>query len=84
MHICKYCNKEFETYQKLGGHIIHCKLNPNYEQSLKQLEEARKNIKNINIIISKLTTNKRYYYDIGLYENILNTEVDSSISLILI
>lgn len=48
MHICKYCNKEFETNQKLGGHIIHCKLNPNYEQSLKQLEEARKNIKNIN------------------------------------
>ena len=48
MHICKYCNKEFETYQKLGGHIIHCKLNPNYEQSLKQLEESRKNIKNIN------------------------------------
>lgn len=44
MCICKYCGKEFENVYKLGGHIIHCKLNPKYEQSLKQLEEARKHI----------------------------------------
>ena len=41
---CKYCNKEFETSQKLGGHVSRCKLNPNYEKNLKQLEEARKHI----------------------------------------
>ena len=26
--ICKYCGKEFETSQKLGGHVSRCKLNP--------------------------------------------------------
>lgn len=31
--ICKYCGKEFETPQKLGGHIIRCKYNPNYEKN---------------------------------------------------
>ncbi len=50
---CKYCNKEFETSQKLGGHIIHCKLNPNYEQSLKQLEKARKNINKETLLYCK-------------------------------
>ena len=44
MFKCKYCNKEFDNKHKLGGHIIHCKLNPNYEKNLKQLEEARKHI----------------------------------------
>ena len=29
MFKCKYCGKEFETKQKLGGHIIWCKENPN-------------------------------------------------------
>ena len=48
MCTCKYCAKEFETKQKLGGHILHCTLNPNYDKSLKQLQEARKNINNIN------------------------------------
>ena len=41
MFNCQYCNKEFETKQKLGGHILHCKLNPKYEQHIKQLEYAR-------------------------------------------
>lgn len=44
MYICKYCNKEFDDYRKLGGHISKCKLNPNYENNKNQLEEARKHI----------------------------------------
>lgn len=32
-YICKYCGKEFDTPQKLGGHIIHCKMNPNYDKN---------------------------------------------------
>ena len=38
MYICKYCNKEFDDYRKLGGHISKCKLNPNYENNKNQLE----------------------------------------------
>lgn len=32
-YICKYCGKEFDSAQKLGGHIIHCKMNPDYEKN---------------------------------------------------
>ena len=45
MFICKYCNQEFETKQKLGGHVSKCKLNPNYEKNLQQLAIARTHIK---------------------------------------
>lgn len=45
---CKYCGKEFETKQKLGGHVNFCKLNPKYEQNLKNLNEARKHIDYFN------------------------------------
>ena len=45
---CKYCGKEFDNKQKLGGHTTKCKLNPNYEKNKKQLEEARKNINREN------------------------------------
>lgn len=46
--ICKYCGKEFNSPYKLGGHIIHCKENPNYYKSVEQLNIARKNIKREN------------------------------------
>lgn len=49
MFICKYCNQEFETKQKLGGHVSRCKSNPNYEKNLQQLAAARTHIK-YNII----------------------------------
>ena len=45
MFKCKYCGKEFESKQKLGGHTTACKLNPNYENHLLQLKNARENIK---------------------------------------
>jgi hypothetical protein len=28
MHICKYCNIEFDNGLKLGGHVVWCKNNP--------------------------------------------------------
>lgn len=31
MHKCQFCGIEFEKYQKLGGHVIHCKKNPRFE-----------------------------------------------------
>lgn len=50
MHKCKYCEKEFDTKQKLGGHIIHCKMNPTrngksgfskYNEELRKAERIR-------------------------------------------
>ena len=41
---CKFCGKEFDTKQKLAGHTRTCKLNPKYNEVLKQLEDARKHI----------------------------------------
>ena len=29
MYKCKYCGKEFDSIFALGGHVSHCKLNPN-------------------------------------------------------
>ena len=29
MFKCKYCGKEFETKEQLGGHIVWCKESPN-------------------------------------------------------
>lgn len=33
---CQYCGKEFESKQKLGGHISRCKYNENRKQNKKQ------------------------------------------------
>lgn len=38
---CKYCGKEFENSQKLGGHIIWCKLNPNYEKNVESYKNRK-------------------------------------------
>lgn len=31
-HICKHCNREFQSGQKLGGHVTRCSDNPRYIQ----------------------------------------------------
>ena len=49
MYKCKYCGKEFETSQKLNGHIGWCDKNPN-KRDKKSLENAR------NIINEKIGT----------------------------
>ena len=33
MCTCKYCNREFDSYLALGGHISHCANNPNRRKS---------------------------------------------------
>lgn len=45
-HICKFCNKEFNSGQSLGAHIIHCSKNPNSYQKdfyLRKKENFEKN-----------------------------------------
>ena len=44
MFKCKYCGKEFESKQKLGGHVTTCKLNPNYLKNKENIIIARKHI----------------------------------------
>ena len=46
---CKYCGKEFDTKQKLAGHVNMCIMNPNHKEHILQLKNARKNINYTNI-----------------------------------
>ena len=39
MEKCKYCNKEFETKLKIGGHLAWCKENPSYKEKSKISKE---------------------------------------------
>lgn len=41
MYKCIFCNKEFDSKQKLGGHVTHCIKNPNYEENMNILVKAR-------------------------------------------
>ena len=41
-YICKFCDKEFSTGQKLGSHVRMCKLNPNYSERIKKSSEKSK------------------------------------------
>ena len=41
MYICKYCGKQFETSQKLGGHTSKCKLNPKYDINVNTIAKSR-------------------------------------------
>lgn len=43
IYSCKFCGKEFENYHKLGGHVIRCLDNPNYEKNLKNCNNLNKN-----------------------------------------
>lgn len=42
---CRHCGLAFEIKQKLGGHSRTCRMNPRFEDSVAQLNEARKNAK---------------------------------------
>lgn len=41
-HVCKYCNKNFETGPKLGGHSVFCKKNPKRDQNRNSVSETSK------------------------------------------
>lgn len=63
MYKCKYCSKEFEKPNQLGGHIGRCKMNPNREANCKKYEESCKKANQIqiqkkNIIQRDLTCKK--------------------------
>lgn len=38
-HICKYCKEEFENGSKLGAHMSHCKMSPNYEENKRKIKQ---------------------------------------------
>lgn len=40
-HICPYCGKEFDSYQKLGGHINFCECNKKRDGNLLLLDKNR-------------------------------------------
>ena len=44
MYTCKYCGKEFETKEQLGGHSTYCEKNPKKLVNLEILANSRKNI----------------------------------------
>ena len=48
MYKCKYCGKEFDNGQKLGGHIIKCKLNPKYKEIINNWRKKIITSKKIN------------------------------------
>lgn len=37
MYTCKYCGREFDTIQQLGGHVTQCRKNPNKIRVVTQL-----------------------------------------------
>lgn len=41
-YYCRYCGKEFENEFQCGGHVSHCKENPNFEHNLQIINNARK------------------------------------------
>lgn len=56
-YICEYCNNNFESGQKLGGHKTHCKSDPNY--IIKKEIKRNKLIKiRTGTTLSKETKNK--------------------------
>lgn len=47
MYTCKYCGKEFETKQQLGGHSTYCEKNPKKQVNLENLNKIRNSKKHI-------------------------------------
>ena len=40
MYKCKYCGKEFNSGQKLGGHVRKCKFNPKYKEIIEKWKQS--------------------------------------------
>jgi very-short-patch-repair endonuclease len=40
---CQHCGIEFDNAFKLGGHIPHCKQNPNYNNNLEKVTKSNQN-----------------------------------------
>jgi C2H2-type zinc finger len=60
-HICKYCENEFETGWKLGGHQSHCKLNPNKEDTRKKISTSNKGKRHTEESKKKLSLSRIKY-----------------------
>lgn len=58
-HICEYCNKELETGQKLGGHVVRCRSNPKFDQYIKRVA-ASNTQQRINYILICHKCSKEY------------------------
>lgn len=44
LYECKFCKKEFDVFQKLGGHVNNCELNPGYQSYKdKLIDNSKKN-----------------------------------------
>lgn len=62
-YICKFCGKEHESPQSLGGHLRLCKLNPNNkikEFSKKRTENSKKRNPIIEYNLVCQVCNKKY------------------------
>ena len=40
MYKCKYCGKEFENKNQIGGHTTYCKLNPNRKNTIEKVKKS--------------------------------------------
>lgn len=68
-HVCRYCNKGFETSQKLGAHVRNCGQNPNARLRQKKSLQTQKelyDIKNpiIHVKLNCINCGKEYELDV--------------------
>ena len=52
MCICKYCGKEFSS-KSIGGHVSRCKMNPNYQETIKKDKENLKKANELSVEVIK-------------------------------
>jgi hypothetical protein len=54
MYKCKFCEKSFERFESLGGHVVWCNFNPKVEQQRQQASiKKQKQRINVKIICEK-------------------------------
>lgn len=58
IYYCRHCGKGFNDKRKLAGHVTYCPNNPKIKEHLKNLESARKNVKQHDPSIDKTYTCK--------------------------